>query len=90
VILAAFITSLGPKYAAGTTVRHLNLAALEVPFPDLDTSAWLSRALEVLGKQRQDALTAVTAINDLRTDLVDGLASQTIRLLPHAAGTEGQ
>ncbi len=90
VILAAFITSLGPKYAVRTTVRHLNLAALEVPFPDPGTSAWLSRALEVLGKQRHDALTAVTAIDDLRTDLVDGLASQTIRLLPHATGTEGQ
>ena len=90
VILAAFITSIGPKYAIGTTVRHLNLAALEVPCPDPGTSEWLSRALEVFGTQRREALAAIRAIDELRTELVDGLSSQTIRQQPHATGEEGR
>jgi type I restriction-modification system DNA methylase subunit len=88
VILAAFITSIAPKYA-GTTSRHLNLAALEVPCPDPGTSKWLSQALEALGTQRREAQAAVTAIDQLRTELVDGLGSQTIRQQPPATGEEG-
>jgi type I restriction-modification system DNA methylase subunit len=87
VILAAFITSIAPKYA-GTTARHLNLAALEVPCPDPDTSKWLSQALEALGTQRREAQAAVTAIDELRTELVDGLGSQTIRQQPPVTGEE--
>ena len=89
VILAAFITSIGPKYAFGTTVRHLDLTALEVPCPDSGTSKWLSQALEALGTQRREALTAVRAIDELRTEMVDGLSSQTIRQQPRATGEEG-
>ena len=90
VILAAFITSIGPKYAVGTTVRHLNLAALEVPCPDPGTSEWLSRALEALGTRRREALAAVRAIDELRTELVDGLGSQAVRQYPHATGEGGR
>jgi hypothetical protein len=86
VILAAFITSIAPKYAVGTTVRHLNLAALEVPCPDPGSAEWLSRALEALGAKRRDALAAVKAIDELRTELVDGLGSQTIGQYPPATG----
>jgi type I restriction-modification system DNA methylase subunit len=89
IILAAFITSIGPKYAVGTTVGHLDLTALEVPCPDPRTSKWLSRALAALGAQRREALAAVRAIDELRTELVDGLGSQTIRQQPHATGEEG-
>jgi type I restriction-modification system DNA methylase subunit len=87
VILAALITSIAPKYA-GPTARHLNLAALEVPCPDPGTSKWLSQALEALGTQRRQAQAAVTAIDELRTELVDGLGSQTIRQQPPATGEE--
>jgi type I restriction-modification system DNA methylase subunit len=89
VVLAAFITSIGPKYAVGTTVGHLDLTALEVPCPDPRTSKWLSQALEALGTQRRAALAAVRAIDELRTELVDGLGSQTIRQQPHATGEGG-
>ena len=90
VVLAAFITSIAPKYAIGTTVGHLDLTTLEVPCPDPGTSEWLSRALVVLGTQRREALAAVNAIDELRTELVDGLSSQTIRQQPHATGKEGR
>ena len=90
IILAAFITSIGPKYAVGSTVRHLDLTALEVPCPDPGTSKWLTRALEALSAQRREALAAVRAIDELRTELVDGLGSQTIRQQPHATGEEGR
>ena len=90
VILAALITSIGPRYAVGTTVGHLDLTALEVPCPDPGTAGWLSQALEALGKQRREALAAVRAIDELRTELVDGLGSQAIRLESHTPGAEGQ
>lgn len=79
VILAAFITSMAPKYTVGTTIGHLDLAALEVPCPDAYTSGWLSRVLETLSGQRRDALAAVEAIDELGTELIDGLASRTIQ-----------
>jgi type I restriction-modification system DNA methylase subunit len=90
VILAAFITSIGPKFAVGTTIEHLDLATLEVPCPDPDTSEWLSHALAALGTQRREALTAIKAIDELRTELIDGLGSQTIRQQPHATDEKGR
>ena len=90
VILAALITSIGPRYAVGTTVRHLDLSALEVPCPDRWIAERLSQALKALGKQRREALAAVSALDELRVELVDGLGSQAIRLEPHAPGDEGQ
>jgi len=90
VTLAALILSIGPKYAVGTTVRNVDLNALEVLCPDPGTAIWLRHALEALGKQRREALAAVRSIDELRSELVDGLGSQAIRLEWHASGEEGQ
>src|ERR1035437_9544120 len=89
VILAALITSIGPRYAVGTTVGHLDLTALEVPCPDPGTARWLSQTLETLGKQRREALAALRALDELRTELVEGLGSEAIRLESHTPGEEG-
>jgi predicted DNA-binding transcriptional regulator AlpA len=74
-VLAALITSIAPRYAVGSVVGHVDLAALEVPCPDARMSRWLRQALDVLGEQRRQALAAVQAIDGLRATLVDGLGS---------------
>ena len=80
VILAALITNIAPRYAAGTAISHVDLAALEVPCPDPGTASRLRQALEALSKQRREALAAVSALDKLRTELVNGLTSQAIHL----------
>jgi predicted DNA-binding transcriptional regulator AlpA len=90
VVLAALITSIGPRYAVGTTVGHVDLTALEVPCPDPGTVRWLGQALHALGQQRREALATVRAIDELKVELVGGLGSQAIRLESHAPGEEGQ
>jgi type I restriction-modification system DNA methylase subunit/predicted DNA-binding transcriptional regulator AlpA len=79
-ILAALITSIGPGYVAGTTAPRMDLTALEIPCPDNETAQWLGQALMTLAQQRREALAAAQAIDKLRTELVDGLGSQAIRL----------
>jgi hypothetical protein len=78
-----------PRYTVGTIVEHLDLAALEVPCPDPGTAGWLSQTLETLGKQRREAAAAVRALDELRTELVDGLGSQAIRLESHTPDEKG-
>jgi hypothetical protein len=60
-----------------------------VPCPDPGTAGWLSQTLETLGKERREALAAVGALDELRTELVEGLGSQAIRLESHTPGEEG-
>jgi hypothetical protein len=46
--------------------------------------------LEALDQQRREALAAVKAIDELKTELVSGLSSQAIRLGSHAPREVGQ
>lgn len=80
IVLAALITSIAPNYAVGTAVKHVDLSALQIPCPDPGTARWLAEALDALGEQRRQALAAVEAIDQLRTDLVEGLGSQALKL----------
>ena len=80
IVLAALITSIAANYAVGTAVKHVDLSALQIPCPDPRTVRWLRQALEALGEQRRQALAAVEAIDQLRTDLVEGLGSQALKL----------
>jgi type I restriction-modification system DNA methylase subunit/predicted DNA-binding transcriptional regulator AlpA len=80
IVLAALITLFGPRYAVGSTVKHVDLFELEVPYPDSQLASWLRRALETLGEQRRQALAAVQAIDDLKADLVEGLCTRTLKL----------
>jgi type I restriction-modification system DNA methylase subunit/predicted DNA-binding transcriptional regulator AlpA len=88
-VLAGLITSFGPRYAAGTSVMHLDLTALEVPCPDPDAARWLGEALVALGEQRRKAQAAVKAIDELRAGLVGGIGSRAIRLEPATHNGEG-
>jgi N-6 DNA Methylase len=89
VVLAALITSIAPNYAVGTAVKHVDLSALQIPCPDARTARWLRRALESLGEQRRQALAAVQAIDQLRTDLVEGFGSQVLKLPSEPLDVEG-
>lgn len=80
VILAALITLYAPRYAVGSAIKHVDLAAMELPYPDAEMTHWLRQALDSLGDQRRQAITAVKAIDELRVDLVEGLCSHTIKL----------
>lgn len=80
IVLAALITSIAPNYAVGTAVKHVDLSALQIPCPDPKTARWLAKALDALGEQRRQALAAVQAIDQLRTDLTEGLGSQALKL----------
>jgi type I restriction-modification system DNA methylase subunit len=90
ILLAALITSIGPKYAVGTTIGHVDLTALKVPRLDPGTAEWLSRALKALGEQRRNARAALEAIDELSAELVSGLGSQAIRLESQVPEEEGQ
>ena len=89
IVLAALITSIAPNYAVGTAVKHVDLSALQIPCPDARTARWLRQALESLGEQRRQALAAVQAIDQLRTDLVEGLGSQALKLPSEPPDVEG-
>jgi hypothetical protein len=80
IVLAALITSIAPHYAAGTAVKHADLSSVQIPCPDLRTTRWLAKALNALGEQRRQALAAVQAIDEIRTDLIQGLGSQALKL----------
>jgi SAM-dependent methyltransferase/predicted DNA-binding transcriptional regulator AlpA len=79
-VLAALITIFGPRYAVGSTAKHVDLFELEVPYPTPQLASWLRRALETLGEQRRQALAAVEAIDELKADLVEGLCTRTLKL----------
>jgi hypothetical protein len=78
-VLAALITVHGPRYAVGSTIKHVDLHAIELPYPDAEVTDWLRQALDALGEQRRQAVAAVEAIDELRVDLVEGLGSRTLR-----------
>lgn len=88
-VLAALITRFGPRYAAGTSVMHLDLTALELPCPDQDAVQWLGDALVALGEQRREAQAAVKAIDELQAGLVGGIGSRAIRLEQATHNGEG-
>jgi hypothetical protein len=91
IVLAALISSLAPKYAVGTTVKHVDLPTMEIPYPpDPRTTSWLRKALEALGEQQRQALATVQAIDELRADLVEGLSTQALKLPSKALDAEGQ
>ena len=79
-VLAALITILMPKYALGTSVKHVKLPELNIPCPDMEVASWLRQALDALGEQRRQALAAVQAIDTLRAAMVEGLSSQALKL----------
>lgn len=85
-VLAALVTTLMPKYALGTSVKHVKLAELNIPCPDMEVASWLRQALEALGEQRRQALAAVQAIDTLRGALVEGLSSQALNLNSETSG----
>ena len=89
-VLAALITSIAPNYAVGTAVKHVDLSALQIPCPDPRTTRWLAKALDALGEQRRQALAAVQAIDELRTDLIEGLGSQALKLPSETLDEEEQ
>jgi type I restriction-modification system DNA methylase subunit len=88
-VLAALIVCVGPRYAVGSAVKHVNLSALEIPCPDPRVVSWLRQSLDELGEQRRQALAAVQAIDQLRTDIVQGLSSKALRLDTQTADGEG-
>jgi hypothetical protein len=75
-----------PKYALGTSVKHVKLAELNIPCPDMEVASRLRQALEALGEQRRQALAAVRAIDTLRPALVEGLSSQALNLNSETSG----
>ena len=79
-VLAALITLLAPRYAVGTTVEHVDLPAIELPYPDPRVAQWLRHALDALGEQHRLALAAAQSIEALRADLVEGLCSGTLTI----------
>ena len=85
-VLAALVTTLMPKYALGTSVKHVKLPELNIPCPDAEVASRLRQALEALGEQRRQALAAVQAIDALRPALVEGLSSQALNLNPEMSG----
>jgi predicted DNA-binding transcriptional regulator AlpA len=89
IVLAALITLYAPRYAVGSTIKHVDLAAMELPYPNPEIANWLRQALDSLGEQRRQAITVVKVIDELRTDLVDGLCSHTIQLSPEMQEREG-
>jgi type I restriction-modification system DNA methylase subunit len=89
IVLAALITSIAPRHAVGTAVKNADLPAMQIPYPDMRTTRWLAKALNALGEQRRQALAAVQAINEIRTDLIQGLSSQAL-MLPEALDEEEQ
>jgi type I restriction-modification system DNA methylase subunit/predicted DNA-binding transcriptional regulator AlpA len=90
VVLAALISSIVPRYASGTAITHVDLAALEIPIPDPETAKRLGKALVELGSQRHQAMIAVEAIDELSAGLVDALISPALRLAVSAADHEKQ
>lgn len=90
IVLAALISSISPRYTVGTSVKHVDLAELEIPYPDADITRWLKKALGALGEQRRQATAAVQAIDELRTALVLGLSSQALKLDPGTPHAEGR
>ena len=90
IVLAALITSIAPNYAVGTAVKHVDLSALQVPCPDPTTIRWLGKALDALGEQRRQALAAVQAIDELRTDLIEGFGTQTLTLRSETLDENGR
>ena len=84
IVLAALISSISPRYAAGTSVKHVDLAELEVPCPDADMTRWLKKALGALGQQRRQATAAVQATDELRTPSAWGSARK------HSSSTSGR
>jgi hypothetical protein len=85
-VLAALLTTLMPKYALGTSVKHVKLAELNIPCPDMEVASRLRQALEALGEQQRQALAAVRAIDTLRPALVEGLSSQALNLNSETSG----
>jgi SAM-dependent methyltransferase/predicted DNA-binding transcriptional regulator AlpA len=91
IVLAALIVSIGSRnaVAVGSAARHINLSGLEVPFPDPSVTSWLRQALDTLGEQRRQASAAVQAIDQLSSDLVQGLSSRALKLDTTTADGEG-
>ena len=85
-VLAALLTTLMPKHALRTSVKHVKLAELSIPCPDMEVASRLRQALEALGEQRRQALAAVQAIDTLRAALVEGLSSQALNLNSETSG----
>jgi hypothetical protein len=85
IVLAALLTTLMPKYALGTSIKHVKLPELDIPCPDMEVASWLRQTLEALDEQRRQALAAVQAIDTLRVALVDGLSSQTLQFDPETS-----
>jgi hypothetical protein len=79
-VLAALITLYAPRYAIGSTVKHVDLSELELPYPEAEVVGWLRQALEALGEQRRQAAAAVRAIDSLSADLVEGLCTRTLKV----------
>jgi predicted DNA-binding transcriptional regulator AlpA/SAM-dependent methyltransferase len=78
-VLAALITLFAPRYAVGSSVKYVDLPAMELPYPDAEVAHVLRQALQALGKERRRAVAAVKAIDELRDVLVDGLCSGTLK-----------
>jgi SAM-dependent methyltransferase len=79
-VLAALITLYAPRYAVGSTIKHVDLSELELPYPGTEVVGWLRQALAALGEQRRQAAAAVRAIDSLSADLVEGLCTRTLKV----------
>ena len=88
-VLAALITLHGPRYAVGSTIKHVDLPTMELPYPDAEVTHSLRQALDALGEQRRQAVAAEKAIDELRVELVEGLCSRTLRLSSEMLDEEG-
>lgn len=85
-ILAALISSI--RNSLGSSVKQMDLVALEIPCLNADMADWLKKALGALGEQRRQANAAVNAIDELRTALVLGLSSKALEINPETPDAE--
>jgi N-6 DNA Methylase len=79
-VLAALITLLAPRYTVGSTNKHVDLPAMELPYPDAEVAHVLRQTLQALGEERRQAVEVMRAVDELRDDLVEGLCSGTLKL----------